>query len=96
MEASHSVIIKYLVRILQYCLDNLGLEPGIGEVRIRAHERRAEDNGQVLRAHAVDARVLNDAVQMQRQRAQRRVVGVWKVVDDGMQRVTAENFVFVF
>jgi hypothetical protein len=35
-------------------------------------------------------------VQVQRQRAKCRVVGVWKTVDDGVEGVTADDVVFVF
>lgn len=91
-----SVIIKDLVCVLQYRLHHLGLEPRISQVRIGAHERRPKDDGQVLRAHAVDARVLDDTVEVQCQRPQGCVVGVGEAVDDGVEGVAAENFVLVF
>jgi hypothetical protein len=42
---AHSIIIKDLIRILQYRLDNLALEPGVGQIRVSPHERRPEHDG---------------------------------------------------
>jgi hypothetical protein len=72
-----SIIIKDLVRIQQYRLDHLGLEARIGQIRVGAHEGRPEDDGQVLRRHAVDARLVHNTEEVQREGAEGGVVGVW-------------------
>lgn len=94
------IIIKDLIRIQQNRLHHAGLEPRVADIRPRrgagAHERRAKYDGEVLRAHAVGAGIVHDAVQVQRQGAQRGVVGVGQAVDDGVQRIAADGFVFVF
>lgn len=90
------IVIKNLIRIQQNRLHHAGLEPRVADIRPRAHERRAKDDGEVLRAHAVGASIVHDAVQVQRQGAEGRVVGVGQAVDNGVQRVAADGFVFVF
>lgn len=83
---------------MQNRINDFNLPAGVGNGRagIRAHERRAKDDGQVVRVHAVHVRIVHDAVQVQRDGAQRRVVGVGEAVDDGVQRVAADNIVVVF
>lgn len=92
------IIVKYLIRVLQYRIHDSHLPPSIRDVRPRrrAHEGGPKHNGQVLRAHAVCRRVLDDAMQVQGQGAQSGIVGIWQAVNDGMQGVAADNVVFVF
>lgn len=49
-----------------------------------------------MRVHAVDVRIVNDAVEMEHQGAQGSVVGVGQAVDNGVERVSSNNLVFVF
>jgi hypothetical protein len=62
------VVVEDLVRVLQDRVDDLDLPAGVGDGgrRVRAHQRRPEDDGQVVRVHAVRVRVVHDAVQVQR------------------------------
>jgi len=55
--APSSVVIKNLVRVLQNSVNNPHLPSSISDVRASAgaHESGAEDNGEVLRVHPVDA-----------------------------------------
>lgn len=46
--------------------------------------------------HAVDMGVVDDAVQVEHEGAEGGVVGVGQAVDDGVEVVTADDFVFVF
>jgi hypothetical protein len=87
-----------LIRIQQNRLHDAGLEPRVTDIRPRggAHERGAKDDGEVLRAHAVGAGIVHDAVQVQRQGAQGGVVGVGQAVNDGVERVAADRLVLVF
>ena len=80
------IVVKNLVRVLQDRVHDANLPAGVRDVGPgrRAHEGWAEHDGQVLTAHAVDGRVVDDAVQVQGQRAQRGIVGVRKTVDDGV------------
>ena len=94
----HSIIIiKNLIRILQNRIHNPDLPPRIRNTRPGggAHERRAEDDGQVLGAHAVRRRVVDDAVQVQGQGAEGGVVRIGQAVDDGVEGVAADDVVFV-
>lgn len=83
---------------MQNGIDDFNLPSCVGHrrARVAAHERRAKDDGQVMRVHAVNVRVVHHAVQVQRDGAQRRVVGVGEAVDDGVQRVAADDVVVVF
>ena len=56
-----------------------------------AHERRPKYNRQIPKRHPVRRRVARDPVQMQRDVAQRRVVGVGEIVDQGVERVAAHD-----
>lgn len=89
------ILVEDLIRVLQYRIHGTDLPGGVRDVapRRRAHERRPEHDGQVLRVHAVHRAVLHDAPQVQRQRAQRRVVGVRQAVDDGVHAVPAHDVV---
>lgn len=49
-----------------------------------------------MRVHAVDVGVVNDAVQVEHEGAEGGVVGVGQAVDDGVEVVSADDFVFVF
>jgi uncharacterized protein (UPF0147 family) len=92
------VFIKNLVRILQNRIHDANLPRSIRNIasRGRAHERRPEDDGQVLRAHAVDGAVIHDPMQMQRERAQGGIVGVGQIVDDGVHTVSPHDVVVMF
>lgn len=46
--------------------------------------------------HAVDVGVVDDAVQVEHEGAEGGVVGVGQAVDDGVEVVAADDFVFVF
>lgn len=48
-----------------------------------------------MRVHAVGVSVVHDAVEVQRDGAQRRVVGIGQAVDNGVQRVAADNVVLL-
>lgn len=65
------ILIKDLVGILQYRINNSDLPSCVLDICswCRAHERWPKDNGQILRVHAIDGRVLDDAVQVERQRS---------------------------
>lgn len=80
------IIIKDLIRVLQNGINHSHLPSSVGNIRARsgAHEGRAENDGQVLRAHPIGARVLHDAMQVQRQGAKCCVVGIREIVDNGM------------
>lgn len=93
------LIIKNTIRILQYRIDNLNLPPRVLDPHPRRpgpHERGAEDDGQVVRVHPVGVRVVHDAVEVQRQGAERRVVGVREGVDDEVEGVAADGGVVLF
>lgn len=53
-----SILIKDLVSVLQNSINNLNLPSGILDrsLRVSTHERGTEDDGQVVRVHAVDVR----------------------------------------
>lgn len=55
------VLVKNLIRILQNCINNLDLPPGVSNrfSRIGAHERRAENDSEVVGVHAIDVGVVN-------------------------------------
>lgn len=93
-----SILIKDLVRVYQDCVNDLDLPAGIcdGGAGIGAHERGTEDDGQIVGVHAIDVGVVNDAVQVEHEGAEGRVVGVGQAVDDGVKVVSADDFVFVF
>jgi len=95
---SVSVFVEDLVRILQDRIHDANLPGSIRDIAARgcAHERRPKDDGQVLRAHAVDGAILHDSVQVQSECAQGGVVGVGQVVDDGVHAVSPHNVVVVF
>lgn len=63
-QVNRSILIKDLVRVYQDCVNDLDLPTGIcnGGAWIGAHERGAEDDGQVMGVHAVDVGVVDDAV----------------------------------
>lgn len=92
------ILVKDLIRILQNSIHHPNLPPGIRDIRPGggAHERGAKHDSQVLRAHPVGRRVVYDAVQVERQGAQRGVVWVREAVDDGVEGVAADDVVFVF
>lgn len=93
------LIIKDTIRILQYRINNLNLPPRVLYAHPgcpRPHERRAKDDGQVVRVHPIGVRVVHDAVEVQRQGAERRVVGVRKGVDDEVEGVAADGGVVLF
>lgn len=93
--ANPLILVEDLIRVLQYRIHRADLPGGVGDVASgrRAHERRPEHDGQVLRVHAVHGAVLHDPPQVQRQRAQRGVVGVRQAVDDGVHAVPAHDVV---
>lgn len=93
------LIIKDTIRILQYRINDLNLPPRVLDAHPRRagpHERRPEDDGQVVRVHPVGVRVVHDAVEVQRQGAERRVVGVREGVDDEVEGVAADGGVVLF
>lgn len=49
-----------------------------------------------MRVHAVNVRVVDDAVQVEHEGAEGGVVGVGQAVDDGVKVVSADDFIFVF
>lgn len=61
-----SIFIKYLVRILQDRVNDLDLPAGVGNGSrwIRAHQRWAKDDGQIVRIHSVDMRIVHDSIKM--------------------------------
>lgn len=93
-----SILIKNLVRVYQDCVNDLDLPAGIcnSGAGIGAHECGTEDDGQVVGVHAVDVRVVNDAVQVEHEGAESGIVGVRQAVDDGVEVVSADDFVFMF
>lgn len=93
-----SILIKDLVRVYQDCVNDLDLPACICDsgAGIRAHERGTEDDGQIVGVHAVDVGVVNDAVQVEHEGAEGGIVGVGQAVDDGVEVVSADDFVFVF
>ena len=78
------VVIKYLVCVLQNGVHDADLPAGIGDVGAwpGAHEGGTKYDGQVLAAHPVDGRVVNDTVEMQSQGPERGVVWIWQTVDN--------------
>lgn len=97
MRPGRLVLVEDLVRVLQDGVDNLDLPPGVldGPPRVGAHEGGAEDDGEVVRVHAVDVRGLDDAVEVQAEGAEGGVVGVGEGVDDGVEGVPAHDVVVV-
>lgn len=93
-----SILIENLVRVYQDCVNDLDLPAGIcnGGAGIGAHEGGAENDGQVVRVHAVNVRVVDDAVQVEHEGAEGGIVGVGQAVDDGVKIVSANDFIFVF
>lgn len=71
----HLVIIKDLVRVLQNGINNLCLQAQVSK-SISTKQRGTQDDGQVVRVHAVEALILNDAVHVQSQRPESGVVWI--------------------
>lgn len=92
------IFIENLVSVLKNGVDDPDLPAGVGNgsARISAHERGAEDDGKVVRVHAVNMRLVHDAVEVEGQRTQGGVVGVRKAVNDGVKGVAADNIVVSF
>lgn len=94
--SAHSVIVKDLHRVLQDGVNHLALPRRVRDVGLgAAHERGPEHDGQVLARHAIHAGILDDAVQVQGDRAEGGVVRVWEVVDGRVQRITADDVIVV-
>lgn len=93
-----SIVIEYLIRVLQDGIDDPDLPARIADARAwgGSHQRRPEYDGQILRAHPSDVRVVYHTVQMQGEGSESGIVGVRQAIDDGVQRVAADDFVVVF
>lgn len=87
-----------MVRVLQDCVDDFDLPPCVGNglARICAHQCRAKYDGKVMRVHAVDMGIIHDAVEVEREGAKSSVVWIGKAVDNGMNRVAADDIVVMF
>ena len=95
----HSVVIIENLEGVQYdCLHHLGLPRSISHFSgarraALAHQRRPKHNCEITRRHPILRTMLSHLVQMQRQLTQSCIIRVRKVVDDGMQRVAADNII---
>lgn len=79
-------------------MNNADLPRSVGKtvrVRVRAHQSRPKDDGKVVRVHARDRRVVHDAVEVEREGAERGVVRVGEAVDDGVKRIPATDDILV-
>ena len=98
--ADSIIIIKDLKSINEDRLHHLRLPPSIPNITTATapgssptHKRRSPHDSQILARHAIHAAVLRHPIQMQRQDAEGRVVGVGERVDDGVEGVAAEDVV---
>lgn len=92
------IIVKDLVSVVQDGLDHADLPTGIRNrsVTAGAHQGRAKNDGQILRAHPVGGRVLDHLMKMERQGPQGGVVRIREAVDDCVEGVTADDIIFLF
>lgn len=91
------VLIKDLVGVLKDGVNNLDLPACIGDGcgSVTAHEGRTENDSQVVRVHAVGVCIVHDSVEMERDGTQSGIVGIREAVDNGVQRVTTDNIIFL-
>ena len=94
MCSTSSIVVKDLVGVEENRLNNLDLQPRVGNVLVGAHERGPKDDGQVVGVHASVHLVLRDTPQVKREGAEGSVVCVVEVVDNGVKRVAALVVVF--
>lgn len=75
---SSLVLVKDLQRVLQDRVDRLDLPACVGDggAWVSSHECGAEDNGQVVRVHAVVVAVVHDTPEVKGEGAEGGVVGV--------------------
>ena len=97
MSVSDSVVVKNLICVVQYRINDSDLPTRVLDVRtsIRTHERGTEYDGEIRGIHSVGGRSLLDAIQVESKSTEGGVVGVGKGVDNGMEGVAADNVVFV-
>lgn len=95
---SSLVLVKDLQRVLQDRVDRLDLPACVGDggAWVCSHECRAEDDGQVMRVHAVVVTVVHDTPEVKGEGAESGVVGVREAIDDGVEGVTSNSVIVMF